>query len=250
MQEFGARLPQARRRIAADLRGRGLPRERVLAAVTGLLDLTLMRVGNEEYARDNGSYGLTTLHGRHAEVTGSRIRLRFRGKSGKQHEVDLRDPRLARIVRRCQELPGQRLFQYEDDDGGVDDISSEDVNGYIREITAGDFTAKDFRTWTGTVLLACALGSARPARTARQASRVVSEAIREVAGVLANTPAVCRASYVHPAVIDAYLDGGLPEELRSPGPVAAERPRYLRQAERHVLKLLARLDGPPAARAA
>lgn len=239
MLEFGRKLPAIRRRVGRDLGRRGLPREKVLAAVVSLLDLTLVRVGNGEYARENGSYGLTTLRDRHADVRGSRIRLRFKGKSGKQHEIHLRDERLARIVKRCQDLPGQNLFRYEDDEGAVSDVTSEDVNAYLREITGEDFTAKDFRTWAGTVLAACALAQAGECRSRRQAERKVAAAVKEVAEVLANTPAVCRSSYIHPGLVDAYLEGSLPDDLGSPRPLDAESLRDLRTMERHVLAFLA-----------
>src|SRR5215470_5909186 len=174
MAAFGRALPRIRAACDADLRRPGLPREKVLAAVVRLLELTLIRVGNEEYARLDRSFGLTTLRDRHARVEGSRIRFRFRGKSGRRHEVGLRDRRLARLVRRCQELPGQELFQYEGDDGAIHDVGSGDVNDYLREISGEDFTAKDFRTWAGTVLAFRALRSLEPAETpTRRRSDVV-----------------------------------------------------------------------------
>ena len=207
MVAFAGALPAIRERIGADLARPGLPREKVLAAVVRLLELTLIRVGNEEYARLNKSFGLTTLRDRHADVTGTRVRFRFRGKGGQQHEVGLRDRRLASVVRRCQDLPGQELFQYVDDDGAVVDIASDDVNDYVREIAGGDFTAKDFRTWAGTVLAYRALRALQPADSAADARRNVVAAIRETAGRLGNTPAVAPKSYVHPAVLEAYMDG-------------------------------------------
>jgi DNA topoisomerase I len=181
---------------------------KVLAAVVRLLELTLIRVGNDEYARLNRSFGLTTLRDRHASVRGSSVRFRFKGKSGKQHEVGLRDRRLAGIVRRCQDLPGQELFQYVGEDGEPVDIASDDVNDYLREI-APDVTAKDFRTWAGTVLAYRALRALDPPDSDRQASRNVVAALRETADLLGNTPAVCRKAYVHPVVVEAYLDGRL-----------------------------------------
>jgi DNA topoisomerase-1 len=207
MVAFAGALPAIRERTDADLARPGLPREKVLAAVVRLLELTLIRVGNDEYARLNKSFGLTTLRNRHAQTTGSRVRFRFRGKGGQQHEVGLRDRRLASVVRRCQELPGQELFQYVDDDGAVVDVASDDVSEYVREIAGGDFTAKDFRTWAGTVLAYRALRALQPADSATDARRNVVAAIRETAGRLGNTPAVARKSYVHPAVLDAYMDG-------------------------------------------
>jgi DNA topoisomerase I len=207
MVQFAGALPIIRERTDADLAKPGLPREKVLAAVVRLLELTLIRVGNDEYARLNNSFGLTTLRDRHAEINGTRIRFRFRGKAGQQHEVGLRDRRLATVVRRCQELPGQELFQYIDEDGAVRDVASDDVNDYLRAISGGDFTAKDFRTWAGTVLAYRALRALEPAGSATDAKRKIVAAMRETAGRLGNTPAVARNSYVHPAVVDAYMDG-------------------------------------------
>jgi DNA topoisomerase-1 len=199
----------------------------VLAAVVRLLELTLIRVGNDEYARLNRSFGLTTLRGRHARVEGTEIHFRFRGKSGQTHDVDLRDRRLAAVVRRCQELPGQELFQYVDEAGETRDVASDDVNEYLREAAGGDFTAKDFRTWAGTVLAYRALRALQPSDDERDARRNVVEAIRRTAGALRNTPAVARRSYVHPAVLDAYMDGAIAgalvevaEEQATPPPEA------------------------------
>ncbi len=203
---FGHALPRIRRRVARDLRRTGLPRERVLAAVVRLLEKTGVRVGNEEYARDNKSYGLTTLRGRHARVGSKRIRFRFRGKGGKAGEVEISDARLARVVSRCQDLPGQDLFGYVDEAGEVCSIGSGDVNDYIREISGHEFTAKDFRTWAGTVLAARALAGVEPSDSVAGAKRDVVRAIERVAEWLGNTPAVSRKSYVHPSVIEAYLD--------------------------------------------
>ena len=205
---FARALPAIRERVDADLARPGLPRDKVLAAVVRLLELTLIRVGNDEYARLNRSFGLTTLKNRHAMVGTTRIRFRFRGKSGKQMEVGLRDRRLAAVVRRCRDLPGQELFQYVDDDGEIVDVRSDDVNEYLRDI-APDITAKDFRTWAGTVLAYRALRALDAPATDGEARRNVVEAIRMTAGRLGNTPAVCRSAYVHPIVVDAYLDGRL-----------------------------------------
>ena len=213
MLAFARALPRIRRRCDADLALAGLPREKVLAAVVRLLELTLIRVGNDEYARLNRSFGLTTLRDRHARVDGTAIRFRFRGKSGQQHEVGLRDRRLAAIIRRCQDLPGQELFAYVDDDGAIRDVASEDVNEYLREAAGGDFTAKDFRTWAGTVLAYRALRALQPGADERTNRRNVVEAIRLTADKLGNTPAVARGSYVHPAVLEAYLDGSLGSAL-------------------------------------
>jgi DNA topoisomerase-1 len=199
---FGEALPRIRARVARDLARAGLPREKVLAAVARLLDATALRIGNAEYARENGSFGLTTMRNHHADVRGSRVRMRFRGKAGKVREVELADPRVARVVRRCQELPGQELFGYVDEAGEVRDVTSTDVNAYLREVAGEDFTAKDFRTWAGTVLAAGEL-----AREPRRGKRAVARAIARVAERLGNTPAVCRKCYVHPAVVEAFLRG-------------------------------------------
>jgi DNA topoisomerase-1 len=252
MVAFARALPRIRRRCDRDLRRRGLTRDKILAAVVRLLELTLVRVGNEEYARLNRSFGLTTMRGRHARVEGTRVRFRFRGKSGAMHEVGLRDRRLASIVRRCQELPGQELFAYVDEGGEVRDIASDDVNDYIREAAGGDFTAKDFRTWAGTLLAYRALRALQPEDHGPAAKRNVVEAMRLTAAQLGNTPAVARGSYVHPAVLEAYLDGGLPgalvdaaEEQLEP-PVGADRDeelavvRLLRQREREASRTTAR----------
>ncbi|HEY7847215.1 MAG TPA: DNA topoisomerase IB [Candidatus Limnocylindria bacterium] len=214
MIAFGQALPAIRERVDADLRRHGLPRERVLAAVVRLLEKTRMRIGNEEYARDNRSYGLTTLRDHHAEVGTTRIRFRFRSKGGKVSDVELTDARLARLVARCQELPGQELFAYLDANGEVRSIGSSDVNDYLREITGQDFTAKDFRTWSGTVLAAWALEELQAVDSESQAKRNVVRAVEQVAEWLGNTPAVSRRSYVHPAVIDAYLDGDVVRDAR------------------------------------
>jgi len=204
---FGKALPKIRRRVNKDLALSGLPREKVLATIVQLLERSFIRVGNEEYARENKSFGLTTMQDRHVDVKGSKLRFRFRGKSGRQHEVDVTDRRIARIVSKLQELPGQSLFQYLDDDGNVRDVSSQDVNDYLREITGEDFTAKDFRTWAGTVLAAIALSAAGVFETKKQAKTNIKHAIGAVAKILGNTPAVCRQCYIHPAVLEAYLDG-------------------------------------------
>jgi DNA topoisomerase-1 len=214
MIAFGQALPRIRRRVEEDLGLPGLPRERVLAAVVRLLEKTGVRVGNEEYARENRSFGLTTLRNHHADVGSRRIRFRFRGKGGKEHEVELSDRRLARIVSRCQDLPGQALFTYLDDDGQPRTVDSADVNDYLREISGEEFTAKDFRTWSGTVLAAWALAELQEFDSEAQAKKNVVRAVEAVAERLGNTPAVSRASYVHPSVIDAYLDGDVVREAR------------------------------------
>jgi DNA topoisomerase-1 len=211
--DFAAALPAIRKRVSADLAESKLSRSKVVAAVVQLLEKTAIRVGNDEYARDNKSYGLTTLRGTHATVSGATVHFKFRGKSGKFHEISLSDGRLARIVRRCQELPGRELFQYLDDDGEVQDINSADVNQYLAEITGRDFTAKDFRTWMGTVLAAQALQEMTMFASDSQGKRNILKAVEAVAGILGNTRSVCRKCYIHPAIIDSYLDRTLAQAL-------------------------------------
>jgi DNA topoisomerase-1 len=234
---FARALPRLRRRVTRDLQRTGLPREKVLAAVVRLLETTLIRVGNEEYARHNRSFGLTTLRRRHADVRGSAVKFTFRGKSGVSHSVGIRDRRLARVVRLCQELPGQRLFEYLDEDGCVQIVSSEDVNGYLRVVMGSDFTAKDFRTWSGTVIAMRALKArvGEPPTNAR-----VKSAVAEVAAELGNTPAVARSGYIHPAVIDAYLDGSLDDMLANRDSKVRRGDAELRADERRALDLVDR----------
>ena len=209
MIAFGAVLALIRRRVREDLELRGLPREKVLATVVRLLDLTYMRVGNYEYARDNESFGLTTLRTKHVRVAGATLSFHFRGKSGQEHSVELTDEKLARIVKRCQELPGYELFQYVDENGMVCKVDSGDVNAYLREITGQDFSAKDFRTWAGTMLAARELVLQGPCRSEREGKKKILEAVRSVARQLGNRPATCRKYYVHPAVVEAYGAGSL-----------------------------------------
>ncbi|MDF2695022.1 MAG: topoisomerase [Labilithrix sp.] len=220
MLSFAEALPRIRARVDADLGKPGLVRDKVLATVVRLLEITLIRVGNEEYARENASFGLTTLRTRHVDVTGSSIRFRFRGKSGIQHAVEVHDRRVARVVARCTDLPGQLLFQYVDDDGEHCSVESSDVNAYLRGIAGADFTAKDFRTWAGTVLAASALHGIAAGETEEvpvtSRKRNVVQAIKDVAQRLGNTVAVCRRCYVHPEVLGAYLDGELQLELTPP----------------------------------
>jgi len=218
MLEFGRALPRVRRRVTQHLRLPGLPREKVLAAIVRLLECTLVRVGNEEYARANGSYGLTTLRDRHVNIKGSTLRFEFRGKSGIMHSVALSDPALARIVQRCQDIPGQELFQWIDEDGQRRGIDSNDVNEYLREACGSDFTAKDFRTWFATIE-ALKLLSPRPHVPTRQAQKHLKEAIALVASRLGNTATICRKCYIHPAVVAGYLEGAL-SSLDAPNPVA------------------------------
>lgn len=209
MVDFGAALPSIRRRVRRDLRRPGLPRDKVLAIVVRLLETTLIRVGNEAYAQSNGSYGLTTLRDRHALVRGKELTFRFPGKGGKRHDVTVTDPRLARLVRRCRELSGQELFQYLDLDGDPHPITSSDVNRYLAETTGDEFTAKDFRTWAGTLLLSRRLGSKEPGMGRGRAALL--SAVKEVAEELRNTPAICRRCYVHPAMLAAFEDDALHE---------------------------------------
>ncbi len=221
---FAKALPLIRARTAADLKRPGLPREKVLATIVQLLERSLIRVGNEEYARTNRSYGLTTLRVHHVEVGGSELQFRFRGKSGIVHNVAVRGPRLAHIVARCQELPGQRLFQYLDDDGVCHSVDSADVNAYLQEITGQKFTAKDFRTWAGTVLAVCALQVFAEVSSQRQAKKNVVTAVAAVAKRLGNTRAICRKCYIHPQVIEAYLEGMLRPRFPRIQKVAAGTP--------------------------
>jgi DNA topoisomerase-1 len=214
MIKFGQALPAIRREVDRALKLPGLPREKVLATIIYLLEATMMRVGNEEYARTNKSFGLTTLRRRHVHVDGSDVEFRFRGKSGVYHKVKVHDRRLARIIQRTRDLPGQELFHYVDDDGQTHAIGSADVNDYLRAISGEDYTAKDFRTWSGTVLAALALREFEKFDSAAQAKKNIVRAIESVAEKLGNTPSICRKCYVHPAVIDAYLDGAVLEVLR------------------------------------
>lgn len=209
LRSFGDALPRIREKVGRDLAQPGLPREKVLATVVRLLDLSFIRIGNPEYARANESFGLTTMRDEHVEIRGERVRFKFRGKSGKEHDIDVWDRQLARIMRRCQELDGQELFQYLDEGGQSRTIESADVNGYLRAAAGEGFTAKDFRTWAGTVLAARELARVGPFETETEARRKVASAVSEVARQLGNTQAVCRKCYIHPAVIDGYLDGSL-----------------------------------------
>ena len=238
MIAFVHALPTIRRRVRHDLDKPGLPREKVLAAVVRLLETTLIRVGNDEYAEQNKSFGLTTLQDRHAQIAGSKVRFKFRGKSGVTHDVEFSDPRLARIIKRSQDLPGQELLQYLDDDGNVRDIGSGDVNDYLREITGQNFTAKDFRTWAGTVLAARALQEFTQIDSQAQAKKNVVRAIESVAEKLGNTRAVCRKCYVHPAVINSYMDGSLLEHLGGEVKKMIKPLHHLRPEEAAVLVLL------------
>ena len=212
---FGKVLPTIRAQVEKDLGKRGLPREKVLAAIVRLLESTLIRVGNEEYARTNKSFGLTTMRNRHVRIeNGSRIRFDFRGKSGTEHHIDLRNKKLANVVKRCQELPGQELFQYLDEDGQPHSVGSDDINDYLQEITGEPVTAKDFRTWAATNLAALALRELEVFDSETKAKKNVLQAVESVSKMLGNTPAICRKCYIHPAIFDGYLDGRLLEALK------------------------------------
>lgn len=238
---FAQALPAIRARIDADLRRKELSREKVLATVVRLLETTLIRVGNQEYAKQNQSYGLTTMRDKHVHIDGSDVEFSFRGKSGVNHSIELHDRRLARIIKQCRDLPGYDLFQYIDDNGERQTIESADVNAYLREISGQDFTAKDFRTWAGTVLAAMALQELAPAESQTQAKKNIVQAIEQVAQQLGNTPSVCRKCYVHPLILDSYLDGTLVDTLQQRADDLAETD--LNADEQRVLDFLQkRLD--------
>ena len=213
--DFAHALPGIRAKLREHMGLRGLPRDKVLATVVHLLEATLIRVGNDDYARENNSYGLATLKNKHVAVQGNEVRFRFTGKSGKQWSLSVKDRRIAKIIRACQELPGQDLFQYMDEEGNPRDVTSSDVNAYLKEITGKDITAKDFRTWAGTVLAALALSEVASFDSAAQAKRNIRAAIEKVAARLGNTATICRKCYVHPEVITSYLDGNLMLEVKS-----------------------------------
>ena len=241
MKEFVHALPAIRKKVREHLRLPGLPREKILAAIVRLLETTLIRVGNEKYARENGSYGLTTMRNRHVRIRGQRLQFDFRGKSGQQHHIELSDARLAAIVRRCRELPGYDLFQYLDEQGQPHILTSTDVNEYLSSISAGGtYTAKDFRTWAGTVLAALALQGQEPPAVESHAKKSIADAVRVVAARLGNTPAICRKCYVHPGIIDAYREG----QLMALGAATASDiapPGLSRRQELALARLLARV---------
>jgi len=241
MLDFGEALPLIRERVRRDLARRGLPRAKVLAAITALLDMTHLRIGNEEYARENSTYGLTTLRNEHVDVHGSTIHVEFIGKAHKKHVVDLRDRRLAGIVRRCRALPGHEVFSYIEG-GERHAVTSDDVNDYLQEISGREFTAKDFRTWAGTLTAACVLWESGVAEGEAEAKKQVVAAIKAASAHLGNTPAVCRKSYVHPVVIRSYLDGTLfqvgAESTDPPSSLSA-----LRREEARVLRFLQHVAG-------
>jgi DNA topoisomerase-1 len=239
MKLFAQVLPAIRERVEQDLALPALPREKLLATIVRLLETTFIRIGNEEYARENHSYGLTTMRTRHVDVEGSTVRFRFKGKSGKVHNIDLNDRRLARIVKHCLDLPGYELFQYLDDNGDPHPIDAADVNDYLREITGQPFTAKDFRTWAGTVLACVMLREFEDFESQTQAKKNVVQAIASVAEQLGNTPAVCRKCYVHPAVLDTYLGGDMLKAFEKQVKQALPKTAHaLRQEELDVLHLL------------
>jgi DNA topoisomerase I len=240
--DFAALLPRIRARVHQDMSKRGTPRERVLATVINLLDRTLIRVGNSEYVRQNNSYGLTTLRARHVDINGAELRFEFKGKSGKTWRLQVKDRRIARIARAIQELPGQHLFKYMDVEGNVRSVGSSDVNDYLREIASPDVSAKDFRTWAGTVLAALALGSMEPFSSQTQAKMNLRRAIEAVATKLGNTPTICRKCYVHPEIIACYMEGSLPKVTAGNG--IDVKGISLPPEEKAVLRLLRRRLNP------
>lgn len=240
MKIFGDWLPEIRNRVDKDLARPGLPREKVLATIVRLLETTFIRVGNEEYARENHSYGLTTLRNKHVDVEGSKVRFKFKGKSGKLHVIDLEDRRLARIVKRCYDLPGYELFQYVDEEGEPRSIDASDVNDYLREITGQPFTAKDFRTWAGSVLACSSLLALEAFESESQAKKNVVAAIKSVAERLGNTPAVCRKCYVHPAVLESYANGDMVKWLEKSVAAEVAKSHGLRKEERDLIRLIER----------
>ena len=238
MIAFSQALPEIRRRIEQDLSRSGLPKEKVLATILKLMELTRIRVGNEEYAKTNNSYGLTTLQDEHVNVSGSKIEFQFRGKSGVEHAIEVKDKRLAKIVKRCQDIPGQELFQYIDENGNPQDITSTNVNDYLREITGQEFTAKDFRTWAGTVLAASHLAEIGKFTSQNAAKKNVTQAIKSVASFLGNRPATCRKYYVHPVVLEAYLDETLHEVVEKHREILVEDQHDLQAEELIVVALI------------
>ena len=240
MVEFAKALPAIRKTVTHDLGLPGMPREKVIATIVSLMERTAIRVGNEEYARENDSYGLTTLREEHVDVKGARVRFHFRGKSGKMHEVEVRDKRIARIIQKSQDLPGQHLFEYLDDDGTPHNVRSEDVNEYLKTIAEGDFTAKDFRTWEATMMCALELAAVSAGEHGvTERKQLVAEVVKKVAQHLGNTPTVCRKSYIYPGVVDEFLQNGALELIEK----AVERaaPHALDRHERAVVALIERI---------
>ncbi len=209
MISFGEKLPGIRRAIKRDLAIPGLPREKVLATIVAIMDEAHIRVGNDEYARENGSYGLTTLRHKHVKVSGSKVKFHFKGKSGIEHDICVTDPRIAKVIRKCDDLHGRELFAYKDDDGRLVDITSTDVNRYLQKIAGEEFTAKDFRTWGGSVVAACCLLGLGPCSSQREEKKFVLQAVRETAAKLGNTVSVCRKYYIHPTITTSFSDGTL-----------------------------------------
>jgi DNA topoisomerase-1 len=237
MPEFAKCLPTIRRQVSEDLTKPGLSRDKVLATVVRLLETTYIRIGNAEYAKENESFGLTTLRNRHVEIEGSTVRFRFRGKSGVDHEVEMKDRRISKIIKQCQDLPGCDLFEYLDDEGAVRTIASDDVNAYLKSITGSDFTAKDFRTWSGTVQTALMLAEIGPCESETEGKRNVVAAIKSTAKRLGNRPATCRNYYVHPAVLEAYMAGSLGWNIQ-PSEAARANEDSLHPEEMAVLRLI------------
>jgi DNA topoisomerase-1 len=240
MLSFGAALPAIREHVDRDIVQPGLPQTKVLATIVRLMETTSIRIGNEEYARTNHSYGLTTMRNRHVQIEGSNITFHFEGKSGVKHVVDLQDRRLAKIIQRCQDIPGYELFQYIDERDEHRTIDSADVNEYLRGISGDDFTAKDFRTWTGTVTACRLLRSLEPFESENQAKKNIVEVIKSVASCLGNTPSVCRKCYVHPEVLNVYLSGAMPAIFRRRVPRNISKIcKRMQREERDLLHLLA-----------
>jgi DNA topoisomerase I len=238
MIAFGEALPDIRKRVEKDMALKGIPKQKVLATVVKLLEITKIRVGNEEYAQTNKSFGLTTMRDRHVDISGSKIRFKFRGKSGVDHDIELSDHRLAKIIKRCQDIPGQELFQYLDEEDKRQSIDSGDINDYLKEITDLDFTAKDFRTWAGTVLAAQEFYEIGRFESQTQAKKNVTQAIKNVAQHLGNRPATCRKYYVHPAVIDAYMNDSLFDFMEKAQNQKRASSHNLNPEEEAVLKLI------------
>jgi DNA topoisomerase I len=243
MAAFGAALPHIRRQIRKDLSSRGMCKQKILAAIVQLLDSVAIRIGNEDYARQNDSFGLTTLRNDHVDITGQTIHFHFRGKSGQFHKVKLTDRRLAAVVRKCQCLPGQELFLYKNDDGEIVKIHSDDVNEYLDGLTKEKFTAKDFRTWKGTTEMILALRALGPAGNAGEAKKKITEAVKMTAQKLGNRPAACRAYYIHPAIPEAFIDGRLFGGFEK-AKISATSENSLRPEERIALDLVAQYAPP------
>jgi DNA topoisomerase I len=242
MLAFGTALPAIRKRIEEDLKLAGLPKNKVLATVVRLLEQTCMRIGNDEYVKQNESFGLTTLQDGHVKVSGSKMRFKFRGKSGQQQDIELEDPRIAKIVKKCRDIPGWELFQYFDEAGEQCRITSTDVNNYIRDIAGEDFTAKDFRTWGGTGWAALVFEDLGPAETATDAKKRIVEAIKMVSSKLGNRPATCKKYYVHPALLEAYTDGSLFSALKSCSGVRREEACVMNVVTSYVKKMAEQQD--------